>query len=338
MLTESIEKIKISVCVPIYGVEKYIERCARSLFEQTMIDGIEFIFVNDCTKDKSIEILEAVLAEYPQRKDQVRIIHHEKNSGLVAARNTGLKHAAGDYIIHCDSDDWVDLNMYENMYNKAVECDADMVYCDYKLEAKDTKEVMINKLLTSAAMLNGILDTSIHGALWNKMFRKEIALDEKLYAPEHICLMEDTLRVSQMLLNCKKIVKCDMPVFYHYQREHDGSYTDVNSYKIQQFYTSCEIVEFLSDHLPQCYMSSMVGLKGNVLFKAVKHCLLSPKEFDKLWKSERYNMLKCRSIHIIKRIVLFFSFISYISTAKMCVLLLKINAFMLAGHNNRKQK
>ena len=123
--------VKVSVCIPVYGVEKYIERCARSLFEQTMAEGIEFIFVNDCTKDRSIEILEQVLSEYPQRKEQVKIIHHKKNGGLVAARNTGLKHATGDYIIHCDSDDWVDLNMYEAMYNKAIETNADMVYSDF---------------------------------------------------------------------------------------------------------------------------------------------------------------------------------------------------------------
>ena len=105
--------IKISVCIPVYGVEKYIERCIRSLWEQTMQDGIEFIFVNDCTKDKSIEIIEQVLEEYPHRKKQTTIIHHPKNSGLVAARNTALAHAKGQYIIHCDSDDWCDLDLYE---------------------------------------------------------------------------------------------------------------------------------------------------------------------------------------------------------------------------------
>ncbi|MBO5667722.1 MAG: glycosyltransferase family 2 protein, partial [Lentisphaeria bacterium] len=89
--------IKVSVCIPVYGVEKYIERCARSLFEQTMRDGIEFIFVNDCTPDKSIEILEQILSEYPHRQEQTKIIHHKQNGGLVAARNTGLAHASGEY-------------------------------------------------------------------------------------------------------------------------------------------------------------------------------------------------------------------------------------------------
>ena len=89
--------MKVSVCIPVYGVEKYIERCARSLFEQTMKDDIEFIFVDDCTPDKSIEILQKVLEEYPERKNQVKIIRHETNKGLTGARNTALKHVNVTY-------------------------------------------------------------------------------------------------------------------------------------------------------------------------------------------------------------------------------------------------
>ena len=97
---------KVSVIVPVYGVEKYIERCARSLFEQTL-DDMEFIFVDDCTKDESIEVLKRVIDLYPVRKDQVKIIHHAVNKGLSRARETGVNAATGDYIGHCDSDDWV---------------------------------------------------------------------------------------------------------------------------------------------------------------------------------------------------------------------------------------
>ena len=126
--------MKVSVCIPVYGVEKYIERCARSLFEQTMKDDIEFIFVDDCTPDKSIEVLQKVLEEYPNRKDQVKIIHHEVNKGLTGARNTALKYVSGDYIIHCDSDDWVDKDLYATMYKKAAKENADVVCCGIILE------------------------------------------------------------------------------------------------------------------------------------------------------------------------------------------------------------
>ena len=95
---------KVSVVIPVYGVEKYIERCARTLFEQT-IDDIEYIFVNDCTKDRSIEILEQVIKDYPQRKGQIRIENMLTNSGQAAVRRCGIELATGEYIIHCDSDD-----------------------------------------------------------------------------------------------------------------------------------------------------------------------------------------------------------------------------------------
>lgn len=124
---------KVSVIVPIYGVEKFIERCARSLFEQTL-DSIEYIFVDDCTKDKSIEVLQRVIDDYPQRKPFVKILHHQENQGQPTARHTGLLQATGEYIAHCDSDDWVEKDIYQTLYDKAKQEDADICYCDFCLD------------------------------------------------------------------------------------------------------------------------------------------------------------------------------------------------------------
>ena len=99
------EQNKVSICVPVYGVEKYIERCAISIFEQTYTN-LECIFVNDCTKDNSIKILYNVIERYPQRREKIRIIQHDCNRGLAAARNTALEAASGDYILHVDSDNY----------------------------------------------------------------------------------------------------------------------------------------------------------------------------------------------------------------------------------------
>ena len=101
---------KISILVPIYGVEHYIERCARSLFEQTYPD-IEYVFVDDCSSDQSIAVLEKVMEDYPLRKPHVKIIHHERNKGLSAARNTALEASAGDYVMHVDSDDYIEKTL-----------------------------------------------------------------------------------------------------------------------------------------------------------------------------------------------------------------------------------
>ena len=105
---------KVSMLIPIYGVEKFIERCAISLFEQTY-QNIEYIFVNDCTKDDSINVLERVINRYPNRKPFVRIINHTQNKGLAGARNTAVANATGEFIMHVDSDDYVDETMYEDL-------------------------------------------------------------------------------------------------------------------------------------------------------------------------------------------------------------------------------
>ena len=99
---------KVSILVPIYGTEKYIEKCARSLFEQTY-DNIEYIFVNDCTKDASVEILKKTIEDYPQRKSQVTIISHNTNRGLAASRLTAFEHSTGAYLWCVDSDDYADV-------------------------------------------------------------------------------------------------------------------------------------------------------------------------------------------------------------------------------------
>ena len=164
---------KVSVIVPVYGVEKYIERCARSLFEQTL-DDIEYLFIDDCTTDRSIEILQQVLEEYPQRKPQVTIHRMEQNSGQAAVRKWGMQNATGEYVIHCDSDDWVDTDMYRAMYEKAKEEDADVVLCGFVrsdgerilskqdnafFECKGNKKQLIQSLLIGKDL----------SSLWNKL-------------------------------------------------------------------------------------------------------------------------------------------------------------------------
>ena len=118
-------QVKVSVIVPFYGVEPYIGRCAESLLRQTAWQDCEFIFVDDGCKDGSLSVLQGVLARYPERR--VQVIRKE-NGGLPQARLTGLQHATGDYVLHVDSDDWLELDAVEKLVRKAEETDADVVY------------------------------------------------------------------------------------------------------------------------------------------------------------------------------------------------------------------
>lgn len=104
--------ITVSIIIPVYGVERFIAEFAHSAFSQTY-PHIEFVFVNDGTKDKSMEVLDAVISEnYSHLKEKIRIVN-KQNGGLPAARKTGLEHATGDYVWHVDPDDWLELDAVE---------------------------------------------------------------------------------------------------------------------------------------------------------------------------------------------------------------------------------
>ena len=116
----------VSLLVPIYGVEQCIATCAESLFGQTY-ESLEYIFVDDCTPDRSIDVLQQCLDRFPHRREQVRIIHHQQNRGLGAARLTALQAATGDFVMHIDSDDYLATDAVERLKRRQQETGADIV-------------------------------------------------------------------------------------------------------------------------------------------------------------------------------------------------------------------
>lgn len=206
---------KVSVIIPVYGVEQYIERCARSLFEQTL-DDIEYIFVNDCTKDKSFDILHDVLQEYPNRIEQTKFISHSSNLGLPFARQTGLKNATGDFIAHCDSDDWLDVHMYKDMYDFAISENADCVICDsYSHNGSNVLNVMKGCYSTNKFQLQkDLLFQNVSWAVWNKIFKKEIYDNVKFFPKDN--MGEDMVITMQLVYYCSNIVYIDKPLYYYF--------------------------------------------------------------------------------------------------------------------------
>ena len=180
---------KVSFLVPVYNVSAYIGRCARSLFEQTF-DDIEYIFVNDCTPDDSMERLEAVIEQYPERAGQVKIINQEQNQGPGTARNVALLAASGEYVCCVDSDDYVDADMVDAMYAKAVAEEADIVVADMWMEYPEmpvtiyTDNVSPNAEENKANMLAG--SKAVSPSLCNKMIRREFWLATHVFSPENL--------------------------------------------------------------------------------------------------------------------------------------------------------
>lgn len=212
--------MKVSVLVPIYNVEQYIERCARSLFEQTLQD-IEFIFVDDCSSDNSIDVLERVIKEYPERK--VKIIKHESNSGSSAARKTAFNNATGNYWICCDGDDWVDSNMYERMLAVAENEGADIVCCGFIEEGVSPRKIQYNyETETPKEILDPKRFGWIYGAQWNKLIRAELIREHHIAPIEGIGMWDDScVTLPLRLLSKKTVILKDC--LYHYNIENNSS-------------------------------------------------------------------------------------------------------------------
>ncbi|MBD5277401.1 MAG: glycosyltransferase [Bacteroides sp.] len=206
---------KVSVIIPVFKAEKYIEKCARTLFGQTL-DDMEYIFVDDCSPDRSIEVLERVLEDYPQRKAQVKFLRHKENKGVSRSRQDGVDAATGEYLIHCDPDDWVEPDMYELMYTAAKDSDADIAYCDFMEEAPEkqlyhTQILPDNKLELMLEVCSG----QLHCAMWNKLIsRKYIENINRKFNPE-LSLWEDMAYIVPLLLTPGRFVRIEKAL-YHY--------------------------------------------------------------------------------------------------------------------------
>ncbi len=215
---------KVSVCIPIYNVAPFIEHCARSLFEQTL-DDIEFIFVDDKSPDDSVDILLRVLEEYPHRKARTKVIRHETNQGVSGARTTALEAVTGEFVIGCDSDDWVEPDAYEAMYETARETDADMVICDYFVNYAD-REIYVAQCGEGSGhdVSKLLLSGRLHCALWNKLVKSTIFRDNRLYPEPDVNMWEDVILSVRNAYYSEKVVHLPK-AYYHYNQENAGSYT-----------------------------------------------------------------------------------------------------------------
>ncbi|MDE5413783.1 glycosyltransferase [Alkalihalobacterium chitinilyticum] len=233
-------KPKVSIIMPVYNVESYLERCMASLQVQTLSD-IEMIAVNDGSTDRSLDILN----EYASKDQRIKVIDQE-NGGVSSARNAGLEAARGDYIGFVDPDDWIDKEMYEVLYETAVIESADIVMCSYirefgshsrekqfNLPAKVSykgHEVQQNVMRRLVGPLNEevanpeLLDA--WGTVWSKLYRAEIIKNNNITFTDLsvIGTNEDSLFNIQALYYANTFTFLNKP-FYHYWRANETSVT-----------------------------------------------------------------------------------------------------------------
>lgn len=224
--------VKVSVIVPIYNSEKYLKRCIDSLVSQTLID-IEFILINDGSADSS----DSIISSY----NDSRIKYFKRsNHGIGATRNFGIEHSSGEFIGFLDSDDYVEPDMYEKLYNKCIQDNLDIVICDFYKENNGIEKIIFGDfgITDLNSMPNLLMDINL--APWNKLYKKDIC--NVLY-PVGV-KYEDTPWVAKVMSCASRIGKLN-ECLYHYI-VHGGSETTVVDNRVYDIF---KITDILLDDL-----------------------------------------------------------------------------------------
>lgn len=229
----------ISVIVPIYNVEDYISKCIESIINQTY-KNLEIILVNDGSKDKSFDIS----LEYEKKDERIKL-YTKENGGLSDARNYGLDRATGKYVAFIDSDDFVDLLMFETMINAIEKKAADVAVCDMKYLYDDGREVFASGgLFTYGVVKEEPRLIGINNSACNKLYLRTMFNDVRFPVGKYY---EDLASIPKILYKSKKIVKVDRAFYIYYQRS--GSIAHTASEKIFDIYTAIsDCIDYVKSH------------------------------------------------------------------------------------------
>ncbi|MCK2016877.1 glycosyltransferase [Peribacillus frigoritolerans] len=238
----------ISIIVPVYNAEKYISKCVESIIVQTYRQ-LEIILVNDGSSDSSPQICDLLA----KKDNRIKVIH-KRNGGVSSARNEGLKIAQGEYIGFVDSDDWIEEDFFNILYNSIVKDNADISICGYLNETSKgeiispsttvKESIIFNNVEAIRAMFEGSI---FMGHLWNKLYRADFI--KKNSFEKDIHMFEDLLFNVQAMINVTKIVF--VPSFgYHYVRHIDSACTVIN-YQYTSIINAYKIMRILiNEKLP----------------------------------------------------------------------------------------
>ena len=214
-------QVVITVIIPVYNASQTIERCTRSLLSQTMTEGVEFLFVNDCTPDDSMTVLHTVLEDYPHLKEQIRIIVNPQNLGVSETRKRGIEEAKGEYVAWVDSDDWIEADMIESMWEATQNGIIDIVVQNAFVDDYENEKLTRSrewKLYPSAspkqALQNYHTDRHVPWGLWFQMSRRSL-LQEASKRVHKVNITEDAMMLIYLFASARSCVWLEK-AYYHY--------------------------------------------------------------------------------------------------------------------------
>lgn len=287
---------KVSILVPVFKASAYIEKCAESIFNQTFED-IQYIFVNDATPDDSMEKLNLVIHRFPARKNQIMIIHNSENKGSGFTKNLALDSASGDYIAFVDSDDYIDADMIEILYLKAINENADIVVSDIFMEYINRKEI-INEYVAETKgeqFADMIRNDRLHSFLCDKLVTRNLYLHPECRIPEGLNYLEDRHVMTRLFYFAEKIVKVNR-AFYHYIQYNENAITKkkdrMHFENVKLFWNLMD--QFMKQKNEFEKFKSVLAVskvKNKVRLMIDTHSKVLRKEFANLFHNEETNCL-----------------------------------------------
>ena len=306
--------MKVSVIIPVYKVEKSIGRCLESVVNQTLQD-LEIVIVDDGTPDNSM----AIVRQFADKDSRFRILTHEHNRGLMQARKTGYSAAEGDYLLFCDSDDYLPLDAVEQLYTEAIQSGADVVSGDATLVFPDNDRQVVRKSILrygtdKTSVYKSLLLGEYQHNLWGKVFKKSLFRDHSYTTVEHFTNGEDGFLFYQVMENVDKVVHLPKSVYYYVQNNQSSTKVRYGEKAIRSICMLNQLRLSLSEKYPeirkyaQAKVSTVVSSlydrgydKDAHLDKYVRECSLSG--YASPWSVFKYNPLPVAFKLFIKRML-----------------------------------
>lgn len=318
----------VSIIVPVYKVEKYLDRCVESLISQTY-ENIEIILVDDGSPDNSGKLCD----EWANKDKRIRVIH-KKNSGVSATRNRGISESTGKYLVFVDSDDWLEQNAVELLYNKLIVENVDMVCGSYFINTDETEKEIITRDLYKRnekffmnteefkdSILKSFLNGKIPGYLWLFIIKKDLVIGDKPFK-EDISLAEDLIFLIEIFTRAQSIYFYDVS-HYHYYINQNGLTRSATYYRkniknmpkltkhfeeiIENNWNDSDLIEIrraASAKMVMSYIYAMFKQTEEEEFRKVLSEILEDEEVNKLLKYSNLILLDDGLKKYIERIFL----------------------------------
>lgn len=298
--------MKVSIIIPVFNVEKYIARCLESILSQTY-GNLEIILINDCTLDNSMTIVDT----YAKKDSRIKITNLEKNRGLMRVREIGIKISTGDYIMFCDSDDWMPENAVQLLIDKAIETHADFVTGAYERINFKGKSIALQKPKLSygndsRSVYKSLLNNELKHSLWGKIYKASILRNHDFIVYDHFTNSEDKLLMYQMVEFVENVQAITDVVYYYYVNEKSLSIDPkrfassksidnvclVSNYLVNKFCGDAQLFHLLEQNLVNVALSLARSHAVNPE-KFVK-CIDLPEKKDLLSLKKMYKLFPLR--------------------------------------------